>query len=205
MGGFVSPPISYRNQFVPPAAPAPAPAAQHAPAGSCGFDWGRVQYGEFRSDDKTVGQHAGIHISPWVISRPPRVGYYHEVLAFSCSGKGSNGFSYAAFLIPPQYADVTKIAGLMTFFGDGVGISPGPDAMPGSGIRLTPGAFLTPPTLQQGNHMGIFTPGDRLIIPPGWCVLVCRDDNQASSSSDTLLVMQLAFVEVQLGDDAAIF
>ncbi len=196
----------YRESFNAPApsAPAPAPAAPH-PVGACGFDWGRVQYGEFRSDNSLYGRKAAPHLSAFVISAPPRAGYYHEVLGLSYSGTTASGSQVKAiFLLPPQYADVQKIiASLFTNFGDGVS-TPSPDSIPAAGVRISAGSTNNLAPI-NGFHFGVFTPSDRLIIPPGWCLLLCRDDASPSDGSGTVDILQMAFIEVQIGDDAVSF
>jgi hypothetical protein len=189
----------------PAPAPVPFPRPSNGPAGSglCGFDWTLIQYREFSSDDLTLGVAGdGINTgAPAVWTPKVRNNYFWVVLALGLSYIDSNTRTFAQFLMPPGFSDISFFAGIAlrnnAFQFQGLGAGKVFDQIPTAGIRIQ-GSFGG---LQTGMHTSLFTPG-MLIVPSGWAILTCRDDTQAGSAGHTTVKVQIAYAELPIGSDA---
>jgi hypothetical protein len=193
---------------VAPAAPA-HPVLASAPPSSgpvvgCGFDWSRIIYKDFIGPVSPA--NATFAIGAQVLSTPVRSGFYWWVMALSMSYDQANqGFSLAAFLVPPSVSGdianfISKTPGEASTY-----------AIPTIGVRITPGsnrATTNPNTSvaqdsnTPGNHVGMLSQ-ESIIVPPGWAILGMIDSygvETGGQNQGSKMHLQIAYAELAIGE-----
>lgn len=193
MGGYHE--VVTRQPSASASAPAPLYLAGGGGGGDCGFDWSLMQLGEWFSSDPLLGIACDGTRDPAVFTPPPRDGYFHAVLALSMLmlPNASNGF-WSVFLCPPTLNSPSKIK--FSFRNSGLR---GYDKIPVGVVHVAGFGTTEGSSLAVSGHKSMFGSPQRIIVPPQWSLLLCRDNTGAAESAGSLIGIQMAYADLCLG------